>query len=72
MPFIFESGASLLHVVEVAETLIVYAQLELVSMLHYVKHVVSNVEGVLERGAELLDLEDQLVVLVHFLLACQV
>ena len=55
-----------------AETLIVNAQLELVSMLHYVKHVVSDVERVLKGGSELLDLEDQLVVLVHFLLSGKV
>ena len=55
-----------------AETLIVNAQLELVSMLHYVQHVVSDVERVLKGGSELLDLEDQLVVLVHFLLSGKV
>ena len=57
----------LLHVVHVAETLVVYPQLELVPMLHNVEHVVPDVEGVLEGGAELLDLENHLVVPIDLL-----
>lgn len=54
-----------------AEALVVYPQLELVPVLHDVEHVVPDVERVLEGGAELLDLEDQLGVSVHFLLPRQ-
>ena len=54
-----------------AEALVVYPQLELVAVLHDVEHVVPDVERVLEGGAELLDLEDQLGVSVHFLLPRQ-
>ena len=61
----------LLHVVHVAEALVVYPQLELVPVLHDVEHVVPDVERVLEGGAELLDLEDQLGVSVHLLLPRQ-
>ena len=57
----------LLHVVHVAEALVVYPQLELVPVLHDVEHVVPDVERVLEGRAELLDLEDQLGVSVHLL-----
>jgi hypothetical protein len=55
----------------VAETLVVYPQLELVPMLHNVEHVVPDVEGVLEGGAELLDLENHLVVSIDLLFPCQ-
>ena len=38
----------LLHVVHVAEALVIYPQLELVPVLHDIEHVVPDVEGVLE------------------------
>ena len=40
-------------------------------MLHDVEHVVPDVEGVLEGGAELLDLENHLVVPIDLLFPCQ-
>ena len=61
----------LLHVVHVAKALVIYSQLELVPVLHDVEHVVPDVEGVLEGGTELLDLENHLVVSIDLLFPCQ-
>jgi hypothetical protein len=47
-----------LHVIEVLKWLIVNPELKVVAMLHYVEHVGSYLEGVLECSAELLSLKN--------------
>jgi hypothetical protein len=54
------------------ETLIINSQFEHVPMLHYVQHMISNLEWILERDAQFLDLKDQLSILVNFLLSTEV
>ena len=60
----------LLTVVSMLETVIVYSQLEVISMLYNVEHVVSDLKGVLEGCPESLSLEDEVAVFEDFLLAC--
>ena len=71
LPVIAECLPCPLHVVHVAEALVIYSQLELVPMLHDIEHVVPDVEEVLEGGAELLNLEYHLVVSIDLLLPGQ-
>jgi len=71
LAIVLESIPCLLHVVHVAETLIIDAELELIPVLHDVKLMEANVKGVLEGGPEFLDPEHVLAVHEHFLLTCQ-
>ncbi len=61
-----------LHMVEVLEALVVDSELELVPVLHDVQLVAPDLEGVLERGTELLHLKDASAVPEHFLLSAEV
>ena len=69
---IYKGFLCLLLLIHVHKALVVDTQLELVSMLNYVQHVVANLEGVLEGSAKFLTLVEKNSVLDDFLLACEV
>ncbi len=69
---VLEGSPGPVHVIEVLEALVVDPELELVAVLHDVERVSADLKGVLERGAELLDLVDLHPIPVHLLLPAQV
>ena len=72
LPFINKRSLRAFHVVKVSKTLVINSQFKLFAMLHDVKHVASDLKGVLERCTELLKFKDQPSILVYFLLPAKV
>ena len=58
--------------VEMRERLVVDSELKVFAMLHYVEHMRSDLERVLERSSELLGLKDKSAIAVYLFLAAEV
>jgi hypothetical protein len=63
----YKIALSSVLVVKVLETLIIYSQLKVFSVLDYVQHVVIYLEWVLKSSAKFLDFIDKLAISENFL-----